>query len=232
MASLMKSAVVARQPVAFKKPAFKGQSVAIRARSAGCASRARVVTTFAKGSEVAQGYASALLETAMASSQLDAINDNVGTLEKVLTDEVLTFLKNPTVLSSAKKKIVEKICAEGSEQAFQATTTNFLKLLVDKGRINEITDIIEAFDELYCEKTDTQVAVVASAEQLENEQQFQIAQKIQELTGAKNVKLKPVIDPNLLAGFTIRYGEGASQFIDVSMRGQLDKIANEMMPSM
>ena len=35
---------------------------------------------------------------------------------------------------------------------------------------------------------------------LEQEQQFLIAKKLQELTGSKNIKLKPIIDESLIAG--------------------------------
>ncbi len=52
-----------------------------------------------------------------------------------------------------------------------------------------------------------QVAVLRSAVKLEQEQQFLIAKKLQELTGSKNIKLKPVVDPELVAGFVVEYGE-------------------------
>ena len=51
--------------------------------------------------------------------------------------------------------------------------------------------------------TPNQVATVTSAVKLENEQQFMIAKKIQEMTGAKNIKLKPEVDPSLLGGFVV-----------------------------
>lgn len=38
------------------------------------------------------------------------------------------------------------------------------------------------------------MAVVRSAVKLEQEQQFLIAKKLQEITGSKNIKLRPVID--------------------------------------
>ena len=41
---------------------------------------------------------------------------------------------------------------------------------------------------------------------LEQEQQFLIAKKLQELTGSKNIKLKPVTDETLIAGFVVEYG--------------------------
>ncbi len=51
-----------------------------------------------------------------------------------------------------------------------------------------------------------QVATLRSAVKLEQEQQFLIAKKLQELTGSKNIKLKPVIDESLIAGFVVEYG--------------------------
>ncbi len=60
---------------------------------------------------------------------------------------------------------------------------------------------------------------------LEQEQQFLIAKKLQELTGSKNIKLKPVIDESLIAGFIVEYG---SSQIDLSVKGQLDKITLEL----
>ncbi len=69
------------------------------------------------------------------------------------------------------------------------------------------------------------MATLRSAVKLEQEQQFLIAKKLQELTGSKNIKLKPVIDESLIAGFVVEYG---SSQIDLSVKGQLDKITAEL----
>lgn len=74
-----------------------------------------------------------------------------------------------------------------------------------------------------------QVATLRSAVKLEQEQQFLIAKKLQELTGSKNIKMKPVIDQSLIAGFVVEYG---SSQIDLSVRGQLEKVAEELQNSM
>ena len=70
-----------------------------------------------------------------------------------------------------------------------------------------------------------QVAVVRSAVKLEQEQQFLIAKKLQELTGSKNIKLKPIVDESLIAGFVVEY---SSAQIDLSVKGKLDRISLEM----
>ena len=69
---------------------------------------------------------------------------------------------------------------------------------------------------------------MTSAVQLENEQQFLIAKKLQEMTGAKNIKLKPQVDASLIGGFVVTYGTGGSQQIDMSVAGQLEKVASSM----
>lgn len=74
-----------------------------------------------------------------------------------------------------------------------------------------------------------QVATLRSAVKLEQEQQFLIAKKLQELTNSKNIKLKPVIDQSLIAGFVVEYG---SSQIDLSIRGQIEKVAEELTKQM
>jgi len=71
-----------------------------------------------------------------------------------------------------------------------------------------------------------QVAYLRSAVKLEQEQQFLVAKKLQEITGCKNIKLKPVIDESLIAGFVVEYG---SSQIDLSIKGSLDRISGELM---
>ena len=73
-----------------------------------------------------------------------------------------------------------------------------------------------------------QVAILRSAVKLEQEQQFLIARKLQELTGAKNIKIKPIVDESLIAGFIVEY---SSAQIDLSVKGKLDRISMEMQGS-
>ena len=46
------------------------------------------------------------------------------------------------------------------------------------------------------------------------------------MTGAKNIKLKPEVDEALLGGVVVQYGKDGSGFIDMSVRGQVDKLAS------
>ena len=66
---------------------------------------------------------------------------------------------------------------------------------------------------------------------LENEQQFAIAKKLQEMTGAQNIKLKPVVDASLIGGFVVQFGKDGSGMIDLSIKGQMSRLAASLSPA-
>lgn len=174
---------------------------------------------------VSSGYAAALVDACKSSGALEQVHADMETLDAYVkaNASVAGFLANPTIVADKKKDVLAKL---GKEAGFHAFTSNFLNLLVDKRRENQIEAIIAEFETLFCEATDTQVATVTSAVKLENEQQFMIAKKLQEMTGAKNIKLKPEVDESLLGGFVVQYGKDGSGFIDMSVKGQVDKLAS------
>eukprot|EP01018_Ginkgo_biloba_P012931 Gb_37015 [translate_table: standard] len=174
----------------------------------------------------ASGYAAAVLEIAESNNMLEVINGDMDKLSHLLRNqELYDFLINPIIEDKKKKSILRSISDDAN---FQTYTLNFLNLLIDKKRIDIVKIILKEFEMLYNELTDTQVVVVSSALKLENRQLSQIAKKIQSLTGAKNVKLKSIIDSSLIAGFVITYGKNASRIIDMSVKGQLEKLSAQI----
>ncbi|KAH7404497.1 hypothetical protein KP509_15G029000 [Ceratopteris richardii] len=113
-------------------------------------------------------------------------------------------------------------------ERFSSYTLNLLNLVIDKKRTSILKEIVKEFEELYNEITDTEIAIVTSAIKISTEQLAQIAKKIQSMSGAKNVRMKNVVDESLIAGFMVRYGKDGSRFIDLSVKGQLDRIAAEI----
>uniref|UniRef100_A0A0C9RYF5 TSA: Wollemia nobilis Ref_Wollemi_Transcript_4034_1016 transcribed RNA sequence n=1 Tax=Wollemia nobilis TaxID=56998 RepID=A0A0C9RYF5_9CONI len=178
--------------------------------------------------ETAAGnYATALAELAQSDKTLDYVNSDMEKLSQFLTTDkmVIDFLANPIVDPQRKKGILEKIADEAK---FQPKTLNFLYILVDNKRIDLIEDIIKEFELVYNQMTDTELAIVTSVVKLENRHLAEIAKKVQSFTSSKNVRLKTVIDPSLIAGFTIRFGSSGSNFIDMSVRAELEKLASQI----
>ena len=91
------------------------------------------------------------------------------------------LLSNPVMTEDNKKAVIKKIAGEAG---FSDFTTNFMMLLVDKQRIDAVAEVCQSFEDKYCGITDTQVAVVKSADKLDQEQQFMIAKKVQVRFGA------------------------------------------------
>lgn len=208
--------------------AFKGNAALVakvaKSVSAPSSSSSRGVVVM-KAETAAAGYAAALAELSQANNDLEKINKDVEGLGELLNNnELYDFLVSP-VIDGDKKKSILKTLAEDAK--FSDVTLSFLNLLVDKKRIELIKDVIKEFEAIYNELTDTQVATVMSAVKIEKPQLALIAKKIQSLCGAKNVRIKNVVDPSLIAGFIVQYGKDGSRYIDMSVKGQLDRLASQ-----
>ncbi|XP_010543214.1 PREDICTED: ATP synthase subunit delta, chloroplastic [Tarenaya hassleriana] len=189
-------------------------------RRGGGAAGARMSAT------AAGSYATALADVAKSNNTLDTTSADVEKIEKVFSDQqVVDFFANPTVDVEKKRQVLDEIVKSSS---LQPHTANFLNILVDANRIEIVTEIVKEFEAVYNKLTDTELAVVSSVVKLEPPQLAQIAKQVQKLTGAKNVRVKTVIDPDLVAGFTIRYGNSGSKLIDMSVKKQLEDIAAQL----
>jgi F-type H+-transporting ATPase subunit delta len=71
-----------------------------------------------------------------------------------------------------------------------------------------------------------QIVTLRSAARLEQEQEYEIAKHLQELTKSKNIKIKPIIDEALIGGFVVEFGDNR---VDLSIKGHLDRIEAELM---
>merc|ERR1711976_32262 len=184
------------------------------------------VRVFAKVENQAVGaqHGQTLIAIAKSNEALEDIHSDLDVLSATIKENnvLCDLMVNPLVSAEKKINLIEKISVEGS---FNNVTKNFLKLLVDKGRIDCIVEVFEAFEVLYCQATDTQVAMVKSAVVLEEEQQFLIAKKVKELAKSKSVKIKPLVDESLIGGFIVEYG---SNQIDLSVRGALERVKKEL----
>eukprot|EP00899_Mesostigma_viride_P024485 jgi/Mesvir1/5220/Mv15349-RA.1 len=186
--------------------AFAGAAVASKAQSVArfapkASKAARKVTVMAAGSNpVSAGYARALLETAAEKNALADVHRDVECLSKVLSTntDLLNFLSNPIISEAQKKKLFKTVVSEAGLNQY---TSNFVNVLVDKKRADRLVEILDEFQSQYFSLTETQLAKVVSAVELETAEQGLIAQKLQAMTGAKNIKLQVVVDESLIAGF-------------------------------
>ncbi|CAM0944145.1 unnamed protein product [Alopecurus aequalis] len=178
----------------------------------------------------ADNYASALCELASENGTLKETMSDLEKLERIFSEDAIAdFFDNPTVPRDEKSELIDEI-ARSSE--LQPHVVNFLNVVVDNQRAELVPQIVREFDIDYSALTGTEIAVVTSVVQLESQDLAQIAQHVQKITGAANVRIKTRIDPELIAGFTVQYGSDSSNLIDMSVRKQIADITSEFeMPS-
>lgn len=173
----------------------------------------------------AGGYALALAELSESLGILTKVNQDVDNLLRLLEhEELVQFLKNPAVADDKKKSLLRTLAEDGN---FQEHTITFLNVLVDKRRVGQLKDILGEFERIYDDLNDTELATVTSAAAIDSAQLDLIARKIQGLTGVKNIRMKNVVDASLMAGYVVRFGKNGSRVLDMSVKGQLDRLASQ-----
>lgn len=169
--------------------------------------------------EIAEPYAKALMALARENNLVDQISEDVNSLVALLSEseDLRVSLTSPAFKPEQKKQILQQIAGD----QLHPYTKNFLLLLVDRGRIIFLKEILKQFQDLVRQLNQTVLAEVTSALPLSEEQQESIRQKVLAMTQARQADLDIKVDPDIIGGVIIKVG---SQIVDVSLRGQLRRI--------
>lgn len=170
--------------------------------------------------EIVEPYAKALMAIASEHDLVDTIGENTAQILDTLksSEELQQFITNPIIKPATKKAVLTQLF-EGQVHDY---SFRFLRLLVDRGRILFLQEICSQYQVLLRELKNIALAQVISAVELSEEQQEQVRDRVKGFTNASDVELEIEIDPALLGGVIIRVG---SQVLDVSLRGQLRRLA-------
>lgn len=170
--------------------------------------------------EIAEPYAKALMAIAQEHDLVDRIDEDVAALREAIANsqELRQFLENPLVKPQAKKNVLNQL-AEGEVHDY---TLRFIRLLVDRGRILFLDAICAQYQTLLRQLKNIVLAEITAARELSDRQQDEIRDKVKAFTNANDVEIDVTIDPDLIGGFIVRVG---SQVLDVSLRGQLRRLA-------
>ncbi|MBD1850223.1 ATP synthase F1 subunit delta [Leptolyngbya sp. FACHB-711] len=169
--------------------------------------------------EIAEPYAQALMSIAQSQDLVDRFSEDANSLLAALkeSDDLNLLLSNPFFKADQKKAVLRQIAGD----QLHPYLTNFLMLLVDRGRIVFLPEVLNQFKELVRKLKQTVLAEVTSAVELNEGQQEAIREKVKGMTQAQQVELDIRIDPDLMGGVIIKVG---SQVVDASLRGQLRRI--------
>lgn len=167
-------------------------------------------------------YASALYSASAKSSSIDATEKSLNTLKDLLQqDKDLTkILSNPALSGSDKKTVVEAIISAASADK---TVSNFLNLLAENNRLAILPDVINKFEVLANAYHGFVDASVTSATQLDDKtlDRLQKAISKSEFAQGKKLRVKNVVNPDILGGLVVEVGNNT---LDLSVSSRLTKL--------
>ena len=172
---------------------------------------------------IADPYAQALMSLAKDQQLVDRFGEDSQAVMEVLSDsqDLRQFLANPLMDGEAKKAVLQQVVGNDVHPTF----INFLKLLVDKGRVLFLEAVLKQYQTLLRQLRKTVLAEVTAAVELSDEQKNRIRDRVKAMTDAEQVDLEVSLDPDLLGGVIIKVG---SQIVDASLRGQLRRLGMKL----
>ena len=166
-------------------------------------------------------YAHALFEAALERDKLGPVREQLASVVAAEGEvpELRELLRNPQLDPRARAAALEDVLA-GSEELLR----NFLLVLVDKGRTDQLEEIGREFERLVAEHEGIVHAELTTAIVLSDEEARKLLGQIEQASGRK-VEASRAVDPGLIGGIVLQVG---SHRLDASVRGRLDRLRREL----
>jgi F-type H+-transporting ATPase subunit delta len=172
---------------------------------------------------LAERYAGALVEVALANQQADQVKQELAAFADMVREspELNAVLANPSIARAAKHSVIEALV---TRMGASRTLRNYLFVIVDQRRAAMLAEIQEAFSRLLDARQGIVQATVTSATELTPQERAELAAALAKLTGEK-VQAQYTTDAQLIGGAVVRIG---STIYDGSVRTQLERMRARM----
>ena len=165
-------------------------------------------------------YAQAVFEIALETKKLDKWQSDLQKITSIVEETAFqAFLESPRVHFDDKAKLLAERLEDIGPLAL-----NLVLLLVARGRLSIIGDIVAEYQRLLDSYRGIEPAEVSAAIPLDEEDKRKLAQHLSVIVG-KKVVLKSEVDPALIGGFVARVGD---KLLDGSTRGKLEALKKEL----
>lgn len=172
-------------------------------------------------SNISKRYARAFFEIAGEEKKLEQYYNELHQFSSMMAEnkDLGGFLANPIFEQDVKKNVLEKIIGKVT---LSPMTVNFLKLLVDKNRIDVLPDIDTCYRLMMDEALQKTRVTVKTAFPLSADMQKYIMSNLKKLTG-REAEVTVEEDKSLLGGIVIGVGD---TLYDGSIKNQLNNMRN------
>jgi F-type H+-transporting ATPase subunit delta len=166
-------------------------------------------------------YARALYQAAEERGVVEQVRGELADFVEAMRDvpELGAVMRNPQVDRRAKAEAIDALLAGGEE-----LLRNFLRLVVEKGRIAELDEMQVEFERLVAAAAGRLDVELTTAYELSEEEAGAIVDQIAKASG-RQIQATRNVDPSLIGGLVLQVG---SRRVDSSVRGRLERLRREL----
>ena len=170
----------------------------------------------------AKRYARAVFALAQSEDTVSAWSERLERVRSLFADEdVAAVLSNPTIPRDQREAVI------ADTHVFDAEGTNFARLLVESGRIGQAEAIEREFQRLVDDAEGRVRATVTTAIELEAADRDRVARELSERL-EKDVRVTVVVDPRILGGMKLQYGD---RLVDATVATRLEQLRRRLAAS-
>ena len=165
-------------------------------------------------------YSRAIFDLAQDEGKVEEWRQRLSVLSDVLSEAtVATVLTNPTITLSERMELIS-----GSSTGLDDESINLAKLLIESNRVKEISAIADEYKALADVAAGRVRATVTTAIELTEHDRDRISDELSKRLG-KEVSLKLQVDPTILGGLKLQYGE---HLVDASVATRLQQLRRRL----
>ena len=172
---------------------------------------------------IGRRYAQALYRTAKEHKMVSAVEEDMSGIANLMRDDpqFRRFILVPFNSADEKKGVLQTVLGD----RVTALTMQVLRVMLDKGREGEFESVAREFSTLRRTAADIEFATVTTAYTLDPDQKDRIVAGLERRLG-KTVEAKFVVDPRVIGGVRVAYGDFV---LDGSARGNLNRLRERLL---
>jgi F-type H+-transporting ATPase subunit delta len=172
---------------------------------------------------IARRYSAALADVVSKTGETDAVKAELAAWGDMFSSstDLQNVFSNPTVPHFAKERLLEDLIARTKASK---TTANFVRVLLQNGRLTDLGDINERFATVLDERSGLVSAEITSARELPEDERSDFEKSLAKLTG-KKVSINYAINKDIIGGVVTRIG---STVYDGSVKTKLENLKEQL----
>ncbi|MGK7376476.1 F0F1 ATP synthase subunit delta [Planococcus sp. 1R117A] len=173
-------------------------------------------------SQASERYALALFEIANQHGTSEEVEADLREVKKVFIEnpELLNLLDSPKLAAENRKNIISELFGQGN-----GYVVNTLQLLAERGRLDEVTDVVDQYIRLANEAKGIEDAKVYSVSPLTEEERASISATFAKKIGKQSLRIENIIDPSLIGGLRLQVG---TRIYDSSISSKLERLQRQL----